>query len=1165
MTKTAHIDPVLYQQFFQQSDIGLIVEVDAKIKEANTSIASILGCDINSLIDSSFNEFVYEKDLSEYLAHCKKLNNGVQSHYSSELRLKGQSSKSVWVRVFCQQKQIEGSQYRFIQIEDINQDVIKNEIFDHFARIMAEVSEESILDSMVLNLTRLLHLKYAFIGFYNKKDYSIDVQSISIDNEIRDNFSYSLKGTPCIDVINSGCIAHTSKIQQMYPEDLDLIELNVEGYIGVSLTATNGEVIGHVVVMNDKPIENRDLIISILQIYSGRLASQIENQEQKKLLKKKEEYYRSLFNNSFEAKLIYSKSQNKILDANEATLKLFKFKKEEFIGLSLENIKPKKLESGKSSVDQIIENTEKLKRENRVFTDTLSLKSDGTIFETELALSYLDRANDQILVSYRDVSDKRRLQRIIETSERRYRSLFEHSFDAILVTNIHKKRFEYCNAQALKLFKLERNQIKNYGPLDVLSKTQRNGLKPEEVLIRNVEGVLNRKSLFFEANFVNTKGRDFQAEVSLLPIIEEEEEFALVVIKDVSEKKAYLNKLEQSEKRFRGLFENSFDAILLYNIKQNRFENSNDRVTELFKYSKQELMGMSPQQISAPQQNDGSTNDFNIIEHSNQLRKGVKLNFEYLFKKKNGTQFEAEVSLLPIKGEDQNYAIAVINDISDKKAYLNKIEQGKKRFKSLFDYSFDAILITDINKLKYIDCNPKAEKLFGLKREQINQYGPLDIYSKKQPDGRTPRQIIDRNIARLRNQNPCFHEANFINAKGEEFEGEQSILPILELEDGSDHAIVTIRDISAERSYQRALNERKEFLKTLINLNPVHIHVKNTKGEFLMANEAAAEFFGTNVENLMGKKAFDFPIRSIDKNKLYLYDSEVINNEKPIEIASRGFYDTKGKRRWFQTKKMPLFDNKGRVDRILSVSADITNRIEIEEQLRSSNEELQKVNQELDHFVYRASHDLRSPLASILGLVNLLRLENLGENSERYVDHIDSQIKKLDAFIKDIISYSRVSRLQNTKEEINFQLLINDIFESLKYHKKSKAIKKHISVDLKSTARCDRNKVSLILRNLISNAIKYSSSSAKNPYINCTVCDSEKNDGYRIIIEDNGIGIEEEQLPKIFDMFHRATEESDGSGLGLFIVKEAADKINADIKVESTWKKGTKFIIEIPE
>jgi signal transduction histidine kinase/ligand-binding sensor domain-containing protein len=226
------------------------------------------------------------------------------------------------------------------------------------------------------------------------------------------------------------------------------------------------------------------------------------------------------------------------------------------------------------------------------------------------------------------------------------------------------------------------------------------------------------------------------------------------------------------------------------------------------------------------------------------------------------------------------------------------------------------------------------------------------------------------------------------------------------------------------------------------------------------------------------------------------------------------------------------------------------------------NAELVKVNSELDRFVYSASHDLRAPLASILGLVKLTRMDSNHENQQQYLEMVERSIHKLDGFIHDIINYSRNARTEIQASEIKFEVVVQEIIDALKYQENSPQIRKEIYVQGSGLFFSDRKRVDIILFNLISNAIKYHRLNQEDPYIRVSVMFTTK----QTIIEvsDNGLGIEQAHLENIFKMFYRADERSSGSGLGLFIARETVEKINGTLSVMSTYGKGSVFRIQIP-
>jgi signal transduction histidine kinase len=239
-------------------------------------------------------------------------------------------------------------------------------------------------------------------------------------------------------------------------------------------------------------------------------------------------------------------------------------------------------------------------------------------------------------------------------------------------------------------------------------------------------------------------------------------------------------------------------------------------------------------------------------------------------------------------------------------------------------------------------------------------------------------------------------------------------------------------------------------------------------------------------------------------------------------------------------------------------------RKKAERTLRKQNEQLIKINKELDSFVYSVSHNLRAPLMSVLGLINLVQLENKqGDQAmNNYFEMMQHSIHKLDETLKEILDYSRNSRSQLNITEVDTKKMVEDSFERLKYMEGSDSISKSIEVDNNMPFYTDPYRISVIINNLVSNAIKYRDMKKDHSTIHvfANITDTHMD----LVCRDNGIGISDEYLPRIFEMFYRATERSEGAGLGLYIVRETVDKLHGTISVESKFGQGTTFRIKIP-
>lgn len=234
-----------------------------------------------------------------------------------------------------------------------------------------------------------------------------------------------------------------------------------------------------------------------------------------------------------------------------------------------------------------------------------------------------------------------------------------------------------------------------------------------------------------------------------------------------------------------------------------------------------------------------------------------------------------------------------------------------------------------------------------------------------------------------------------------------------------------------------------------------------------------------------------------------------------------------------------------------------------EAELRIQNEELVKINQEMDSFIYSVSHNLRAPLMSVLGLVDLASREDMdrGNYFQDYFSMMNHSIAKLDDTLKEILDYSRNSRQQIVHQKIDFRKLIEDVLERLKYLEGFEVIQTNITIKADGAFYSDEYRLTVVMNNLISNAINYKDHSKEKCILNIGVLVTKEK--ALISVEDNGIGIPEEFKPKIFNMFFRGTVKSKGAGLGLYIVKETINKLSGQINIASTFGKGTTVEISL--
>jgi two-component system response regulator PhcR len=227
--------------------------------------------------------------------------------------------------------------------------------------------------------------------------------------------------------------------------------------------------------------------------------------------------------------------------------------------------------------------------------------------------------------------------------------------------------------------------------------------------------------------------------------------------------------------------------------------------------------------------------------------------------------------------------------------------------------------------------------------------------------------------------------------------------------------------------------------------------------------------------------------------------------------------------------------------------------------LRNKIAELEKTNDELNRFIYSISHELRAPLVSVIGIVNLVKMEGLFHSSGEYWGLIETCSGKLDYYIQKTLQYYKNNKNAAEPVEVDFKKLIKELIDIYAYTDKETQFLVNINQEV--AFKGDLFRIEVILGNLISNAIKYQKITELNKKVNIDV--EVGKEQVNISISDNGMGILNEHLEKIFTQFFKSKVHH-GSGLGLFIVKEALNKIDGRIAVSSDLDNGTTFKITIP-
>lgn len=579
---------------------------------------------------------------------------------------------------------------------------------------------------------------------------------------------------------------------------------------------------------------------------------------------------------------------------------------------------------------------------------------------------------------------------------------------------------------------------------------------------------------------------------------------------------------------------------------------------------------------------------YEAYDFSDQLAREVLKEYEVTMKTGKPNTFTEEITfngvvhyyssnISPIRDENNKctHLLYSSKDITDKKHYELDLRSREKKFRALIESSHECIALFNSNgDITYV--SPTIKSIAGYEEDNFQGKPRLNFVH---PDDRNNnslmfQEVISRAGARVKFRFRLRH------ANGQFLWIEATLTNLLETPEVRG-VVSNFRDITKQKLAEDQVKESNQLLEN-INQNINEGLFRRVPGAaFKYVNQALLQMFGFKDVEELNQVSSPTSLYACNTKQKEIYDTlisgETVNN------AEVKFKRKDGTEFWGLLSSSLITRDNG--EKFFDGAIrDITQIKLAEKKLRQLNDELKKQNIalasreeelnvalqelsdrnfELDQLVYKTSHDLRSPLTSILGLVNVAKVDTAPENQADYLSRIEKSILKLDEFVKSMLNYAKSSRTEIVIKPLELRELITSCVHDLEYLESFKKVKTNL--DIKGRAKSfssDPLRLKIIFSNIISNAYKY-----VNPWVEDSFLDINAVFESKLLVitfTDNGIGIHEKQIDKIFDMFYRATEKSEGSGLGMYIVKQSVVKLGGSIAVESTVNQGTTFTVKIP-
>jgi len=552
------------------------------------------------------------------------------------------------------------------------------------------------------------------------------------------------------------------------------------------------------------------------------------------------------------------------------------------------------------------------------------------------------------------------------------------------------------------------------------------------------------------------------------------------------------------------------------------------------------------------------------IQWKKAIRNQTPLLLEHRLRHRSGRYRFMSIKAVPISDDKGNITewIGAHTDIDVQKKAQLSLQENEQKYRQLF-HNLNAIIENKDIAIWSVDCENKIlalnsffiqlfEKIFGV-RLKMGQNCIDQI-----PDSYAPWRLQwSERFARAFN-GEVFKELDIYTIEGKERYFEIMVNPIT-AEGIISGAVVFAADVSGEYIARKELKNSEEQLRNVFESVTDALVIFKRDGTIVEVNPAACQMYAYPYEELIKTKTTQLITKESRKEARDLID-EVdrgrIYHGETIDLRKDGGT--------FHTYVIGTGVHFRGMAHFMAIVRDVTDMKNAEKKLTETLERLKDSNAQLEQFAYVASHDLREPLRMITSFLQILEMrykEQLDKRAKNYIAFAVDGAKRMDQLIKDLLLYSRIGTKGSGFENTKLMDVLQDVKMNL--HHSIQENKPIIEIGKLPEIMADKIQLVQLFQNLISNAIKFKRQGKTAIKISA----QEENDTYCITVADNGIGISEDNLERVFEIFQRlhTREEYEGTGIGLAICKKIMERHNGKISVESKLGEGSTFSLFFPK
>lgn len=815
-------------------------------------------------------------------------------------------------------------------------------------------------------------------------------------------------------------------------------------------------------------------------------------------------------------------------------------------------------------------------------------------------------SGDLVAVAFEDTTNAKKAEKALLESEKLHRSIITNAFDAVFI--VRGKKYQFINNRFAEITGYQEAEVL-HGEFD-FSKLATDNSKDiiEDRYRKRIAGIAIPPE--YEIEIRKKSGEIAIVHVSTSLLSEGKEPLVIGIIRDITESVRAQKQISDNEELFRTLFESSPDAIFIND--GNFILNCNNKALSLFGMTKSMLIGSDFAELSPEIQSDNSYSANLAQNHIRKAASGEPVKYEWNFKKLDGTEFPAEVTLTKLKlrkglitqkllsfnDYEKDYLQYIIRDISSRMRTRKALEESEAKYRLLVENSSEAIVVVQGNQIKYF--NQRFANLFSYVKEGVSfdliltSFLPDDReLIKKRYESRIGGKKVPNNYSvRFKDDNSIIRTLN-LNSILIDWEGSPAVLTFLS--DLTDK-------LAVEQKLQLFIDSVKDM-----------VYFQSLDGRIIMYNSVFREISGYTEDEIFNQPNIFKNI--IDSNNPlsvqrvladFPEDEDYIEHEYKLKTKS-------GEIKWLLSRKVAVRNTDGEITGFNCIDRDITELKNVNSRFKKLNKELEtrvlertaqlekiledlqseiivrkKTEEELNQtkeeisralaqekelselksrFISMISHEYRTPLTVILTSTYLLeQLYKTRDDASftRHLDKIRISVKSMTKLLEDVLTIGREDTGKSIVHPATVDLIHigSELIDEIRYIDKNQhEILFEHDIDF-CFVHSDEKFLRQIISNLMNNAVKYSPSQSK---IILEIKETPRH--ITISVFDQGIGISDDDMEFLFEPFHRGINVGtiSGTGLGLSIVKRCVEILKGSIKVRSNPGSGTTFSVTLPK